>query len=291
MTYYPQSTAGLSYTTGTAGPTAAPATITAAGSNNTKGSYTQLISSLGFTCNFINLVMTRATAATRSFLIDIATGAGGAEVVKIPNMLFGINNASTSHDGARTNIPFAVTSGTRIAARCQCDAASSSCFGVITPFAAGSTPAPSSYTTGGVSTGTSHGTTVDPGGSANTKGSYAQVVSSTSLVIQILVIMIAQSATVTSQVATQWALDVATGAGGAEVVLIPDLRNGSAGLSNAARVSIPWYEFLTYIASSTRIACRASADDTTANSRELTLGVSGATGPAETSGGMRSYVG
>ena len=69
--------------------------------------------------------------------------------------------------------------------------------------------------------------------------------------------------------AAQFAFDLATGAAGAETVLIPDLRYSTGSGSYAIYSGWRHYTFPTYIASSTRIAARCSCDITAAGDRTL----------------------
>src|SRR5215204_3821944 len=279
MAHYPQSTAGLNYITYPVGPNAVAATIAAHASNNTKGIYTEFIASSPFECNYVTIAMTRGAAAITSYLIDLATGAGGAETVVIPNIIYANNNSTTSHDGASMRLPLEIAASTRIAARSQCSAGGNNAFMAITLIASGDTPAPTSYLNYGSNTANSMGVSVDPGGSTNTKGGYVEITPSTSAIIQILAFMVnLGSNTVPS--AAQVAVDLATGAAASEVVLIPNLRNGCATGSAASKMSIPWYEFLTYIAASTRLSVNASCDINDATDRIIRVALLAATAPS-----------
>lgn len=99
-------------------------TITASGSINTKGSWTQLYSSTA--ANVVGMTLCPLANTTASsavtMLIDIGIGGAGSEVVKIPNLIIH-NQVGNSTIGA-SHIPIFIPKGTRIAARCQSNTAS-----------------------------------------------------------------------------------------------------------------------------------------------------------------------
>jgi hypothetical protein len=284
--YFPQSATGLNYVGYPTGPTATPSTITSGGGANVKGSYTEIASSTGFTCNrmLFRVVNTMGTAG-RQFLFDVATGAGGAEVVLVPNLSA---ESGTSVGAALSweRFPVSITSGTRIAVRCQASGAGGQTARVaITLESAGDivgvTAAWGNY---GVDTTTSSLTSVDPGGSANTKGSYAQITASTSAVIQPMCLMLGQQAN-TAPTGTFWLVDLATGAAASEVVLIPD--SGAAIGGSAGEMEPRWRMFLTYIPASTRIAARASCLTTDATDRIIGVALTAAAAPTEPDPGIQ----
>lgn len=277
MAHYPTSATGLAYITYPAGPTAQALQITG-GTSNTKGSYGELTSSSAFECNSVRLAVTESTAIAQRILIDLATGPGGSETVVVPNIVAANpSGGAARHAGQVFELPLTVPSGTRIAARHQSSQGAQNLFVALTLIAAGDTPGVSAFTAYGADTSTSGGVSVDPGGSANTKGSYAEVTSSTTAVVQFLMLCLTCGGN-SNPSASQWAVDLATGPGGSETVLIPDLRtNGSAGDAPRLRA----YSLLTYIPASTRIAVRASCDITDATDRVLQVGLIATTAPPE----------
>ena len=66
------------------------------------------------------------------------------------------------------------------------------------------------------------GVSVDPGASISTKGAYSEIVSSTTFPISALVIGIGNQNNLARAVA-QWYIDIAVGAGGSEMIIIPDI--------------------------------------------------------------------
>jgi hypothetical protein len=287
MAHYPQSATGLAAVTYPVGPSGAGQQITS-GALNTKGSYTQLVAALGATANSAVVVVTRlTTVAPVHHLIDLATGAAGAETDIVPNLLALMSTTATSHAGGwSVDLPLAVASGTRVAIRNQAASASQDAWVSVTLRAAGGTPGPTTYRNYGTNAGSSQGVSVDPGGTSNTKGSYAALSASTTGVTQVLIPILNIGASGTPG-AAQWAVDVATGAAGAETVLLPDLRVSTAAsaASTNARLTRQAFPSLTYIPAGTRLAARAACDITTATARQITVVALAATAPAETNGG------
>lgn len=100
-------------------------TVTAAGSANTKGTYTQLIASTNFEVRgiWVAVFQSGLTDATDNrMLLDIAKGPAGSEVVIIPNLLAG--HHSNAWHSPLGYYPLLVAAGTRIAARVQAAVAS-----------------------------------------------------------------------------------------------------------------------------------------------------------------------
>lgn len=286
MANYPQDATGLDYETHPAGPTVSADTLTAAGSANTKGSYAEFTASSGFECNQVIVRITASDAsAGRLYLMDLATGAGGAETVIVPNMATDVCASLGLFGRAVFDLPLEIASSTRIAGRVQCSTAGGTITVAITLVAAGDTPGCTSFDDYGTNTGTSGLTSVDPGGSADTKGSYSEITASTSAVSQVIVPMFTIEGN-TAPSSNQWAVDIATGAGGSETVLIPDLRLSLH--SNGPIMDPRSFTFLTFIADTTRIAARASSVITDATDRVFYIGLLTATAPSEPSatGGM-----
>jgi hypothetical protein len=282
VSYYPTSATGLNYVTAPPGPTASiVVTLTASGSTNTKGAFAELTSSLGFTCNFLELGWVSATVGGVSFLWDIAIGAAASEVVLIPDLLADYSGSSLCM-GTLETIPCGITSGTRVSARCQCSTASATLSAYAAFAATGGVPGVVSFVNYGSLTATSKATTIDPGGSANTKGSYSQLAASTSAVVQSLLVTL--SLNVNSAPSTfLWAADVAIGASASEVVLIPDFRTRCFVATGMALVPMSRH-FLTYIAGSTRIAMRASCSGTDATDRVISASLNAGVSPGESGG-------
>jgi hypothetical protein len=244
-------------------------TLTAAGSANTKGSYSQLVAStpgdaIGFLVTLVN-----PSNGINGFLVDIAIGGAGSEIVLIPNIPFGISNSASAFGAMSLFVPCAIPAGSRVSARCQCSAASGTVTAQVTlldgnfcelpPCAA-----PQNY---GTSTSTSFGTQIDPGATANTKGSWAQIVASTTYDIAALQMIFDHQGVLT---VSNILVDIGVGGAGSEQTLIPNIPFSSN--SGGVMIFNPAPSILrTKIPAGSRIAARAQNIKTTSASRKFGL--------------------
>ena len=239
--------------------------ITANASGNTKGSYTQLIASTSYDTVGV-LVMLDDLAAGIDYLLDIAIGAGGSEQIILPDLYAGGGTGSIAY-GAQYWFPIAIPAGSRIAARCQASTGSSvirvSCLLAAAGFMP---PAPLSRVTAyGANSADSGGVSVDPGGSANTKGSYSQIVASTTNDIKGLIIAIGNQLN-NVRSSQSWLIDLAIGGAGSEQIVI---ANYALNCSTSPDIVVPQTsDFLPLcIPAGTRLAVRAQSDGTDATDR------------------------
>lgn len=152
--------------------------------------YTQLIASTAYEAFgiFVGVHATSSASTTKSFLVDIAIGGAGSEVVIIPNLLAGNQAASstTSLGGSYYFFPIRIPSGKRIAATCQSDTAADTVY--VSVYLVRH-PQPGAWygnrvTAYGANTGTSSGTSMSPGNS--TYATDVQVSASTTNPIKYL---------------------------------------------------------------------------------------------------------
>lgn len=240
--------------------------VTASGSTNTKGSYTQLVASSSFDASAIKVSLAPATSHT-GYLVDIAVGGAGSETVIATNLPI----YSRTGTVAVYDLPIHIPAGTRISARCQ--SATSAAVAHVSallysPPWGRAIPLSRTFTYG-VSTSTSLVTTqLDPGGSANTLGSYLQLTSSTASPIKALVPALMNANGAYSD--ANWLIDIAVGGAGSETVVIPKLH---AGASAPADIITPstWPVFDIDIPASTRLSARAQCDITDASDRKIDI--------------------
>jgi hypothetical protein len=211
-------------------------TLTASGSTNTKGTYpaTPHIASTARPSAWL-LVDVSRVVSNSDFLIDIAVGAASSEQVIVPNLPVS-SNAFASMPGASWLLPVAIPAGSRLNARCQAATASAQLDVQLTLFAPmfGGERGLGRVEACGAVTATSRGTSVDPGGTNNTKGTPAELIAATSFPYKWVCVSI--NHTNTQTVAISWTVDIMVGAGGSEVVVVPDLavNDGSVGDTNPA---------------------------------------------------------
>jgi hypothetical protein len=163
---------------------AAGATVTAAGSANTMGSWVELIASTSFAANGITIFLNSNTSSSVStdMLVDIGVGAASSELVRIPSLMAG---GAPNWTGvgllAAYHFNIHIPAGSRIVARCQCATASRT-VGVLVGLVGGvKVPGKwvgSRVTAYGANSAASTGTAHTPVGSP-TYGSAAQISSST----------------------------------------------------------------------------------------------------------------
>lgn len=243
--------------------------ITASSTANTKGSYTQLVASTAYDACFMMVTISAPSTAnainSKAELIDIATGASGSEIVLVPNLIFPAYSYTTIY-GVSYGFPCCIPAGTRIAARSQSGLASNTSGVQVTLFD-GSFSQPEGFgivDSYGPSTSTSLGTPAIASGTADAKGSYAQLTASTSHDLAgVMVALDTQNATLNN---TAFLVDIAIGASGSEVVIVPNIMVccGSGWLSPPVTPFIP-----VNIPAGTRIAARVQS-----NVASATAGVS-----------------
>lgn len=260
--------------------------VTGHASANTKGSYTEIVSATPYASGRLVLVPIFATTSPRWIMVDLATGGAGAETVIVQNIP--LSAAAGGHVGWYLPIDVDIPAGTRLAARCQ--TATGGVVMYLQVFledrALGSVANPVTY---GAVTASTRGTQIDPGGTINTKGSYVQLTASTTADIDALAVLIGEgnAESQTYSAYTDWKIDVATGAAGAETVVIADLWSVAQPTVNqplpgAIRVPVT-------IAAGTRLAVRCQSSINTAGTRLLNVALIGIQEPAAAGGGSGNY--
>lgn len=193
-------------------------------STNTKGSWITVVDPLPYDVQGVIVNVRQSVAGSPSCLVDIGVGAAGSEVVVIPDLMF---SSRLGHPSAQW-IPMAFPSGARMAVRCQCTSTTNIPQITVTTIAAtdASGPGYQKMVAYGVTAASSDGTVIDPGGTANTKGSWTQITAATTFAISMLYIAFAAGADSALADGT-WLVDLGIGAGGSEIVLIPDILVGA----------------------------------------------------------------
>jgi hypothetical protein len=242
-------------------------TVTANGSNNTKGSYTEIVTTTSFECCGFILTFEQGSLLG-DCLLDIAIGAGGSEQDVLSNIL--LSAQISVRLGSSQFIPLAIPANTRISARCQTSTGGQAVYCGIYPVARDlkATPGFHRAVTYGASTADSGGTSIDPGGSANTKGAYSQLSASLTIPVSFLLLMPGSAANGTPTNA-RWNVDIAIGAGGSEEVIVPDLHFA---LHTTTKTIFPFIIGLPVnIPAGQRLSARAQCDITDATDRLMDL--------------------
>lgn len=245
--------------------------VTSNGSAHTKGSYTELTASTGSASDGFLLTLGRTNNAGTDaldvrFLVDIATGAAGAETVVHPDAFF---NNGNQRSLSRSSVPRAIATSTRIAARCQ-DATGGLSIEValhLWEIGTSSLSALGTITTYGATTASTRGTTLNAGAVANTKGTYVQLTSSTSQATHMVEVVSINNNS--AYIDAKFLLDLATGAAGAETVVLPNLPYVTSSSSTKDNWLSPMHTppVPLAIATATRLAARIQSTSTGAGSR------------------------
>lgn len=246
-------------------------TLVTSGADGEWGSYIELSSSTSDAWDGFFLNAGR-TPSFREILVEVATGAASSEVSIYKARLIGGSNVEMSQ--GMTYYPIPVPSGSRVSVRTNSDAASVvvhvSILGIGTSQTKFLKEGDNQESLGFDDTSlTEKGTTVDPGGTANTKGSWVEFDASTANDVDYITID-----TINSDIAISgdpgWLVDIGTGVADSEVVVVAniplisssaqdDLHPGTVG---PFRVAIP---------SGTRIAIRCQSSSIGATDRLVVI--------------------
>lgn len=242
----------------------------------TKGAWTQAIAATTTDSTWIMVYLQTQISGGIHSAVDIGVGGAGSEVAIISNLLC----SSVGQIGARYMFPFSVMAGTRISARLSSSVTFDAIVAGITVLSDtyGSAGTGSAIDTYGVSTATNLGTAVDPGGVANTKGAYSQITASTTSDLSGFHLYLdTQSDTTGAGVVVSWLVDLAVGAAGSEVVILPNLFAVAFESSNFANIYDPLIPFLSIqIPAATRIAVRAQCSSIVSPDRLIGASIYGA---------------
>lgn len=249
------------------------ATLTVS-SVNTKGSWVEITSATAFEADGIIIHCYGDTIATNSLnnaVIDIGIGVAGSEKVILENLrqdyVRGQHNKSTGG----LFIPLAISSAERVAARMSADK-TLVVVNIALTIVKGGFLFPSGFTkieALGHATATDRGTQISSSATANTKGSWAEIVASTAKDYAGIFGYLG-SAGDSGAGNERRLVDIAIGSAGSEQVIIP---NWFHSFENLADQNVPFLTpiFWTPIASGTRIAARSQQDLTSNLNFDLTL--------------------
>lgn len=236
--------------------------LTSGAGTNGKGAYVEFSSSLARDADYL-IINSDTFSGTGFSAIDIAVGANGSEQVILANLSIG---GVVLTEGRSLFIPFSIPGTSRVTARVQSSAAADAGNNIDIVFGSGSAgfkPYRICDTYGWTSAST-RGTAVDPGGTANTKGAYSQIVAATTRDHCGLAWMLDNQGDSTLSNASLL-MDIAIGAGGSEQIIIPNIimRMNTAGAVNPVSSGI----IPIQIPAGTRLAVHAQSSVNTAAAR------------------------
>lgn len=257
--------------------TSAGTALSVPGANNTKGSYAQLTAATMRPADGMIVQLSMSSASPqRDQLVDIAVGAAGAEQIILPDLMI-CGGAANQFGWATYYFPIPVPVGSRIAGRYQSTSASGTTVAAIVRLIAPqfSSPPPFSRVTAyGANAADSGGVSVDPGGSANTKGGWTEIVASTSRPLRALSLAIGNQAN-SARTDANYLIDLAIGPAGSEQIVVADqYANASAAYDLPVPRVTPLLPVST-IPSGTRLAARILSTTNDATDRLLDLIVYG----------------
>lgn len=245
-------------------------------SASAKTAYSELISSTSFAAERVIVKITSnliASGLEITGLFDLATGPASSESVKIPNMLY---SGTTSNDFAVVyDFPLAIPAGTRVAVRGGYGTSTTIAVSaqLIAPtLPSGCSPGTEIVTYGAVEapgTGINsfHGTQIDPGTTAHTKGSWVELTASTTADHDWLTLAVGRSINDGADDYGRWLVDVGTGGAGSETVVASNIPFDQvcAGVFVAGGPIIysPVGPFPISISAGTRLSVRAQSNLTT----------------------------
>jgi len=199
--------------------------LTASATAHTKGAWADLDTSTDFDADAIVIALQDISVAAK-FLVDVAvTGTGGADgtlgIILSDLMLQG---PAALSGGYHLLCPIPVPAGERLSARCQSNVVSATCRIGIYPIKTGFPGFPlfGRATTYGAETADSTGISIDPGATANTKGTWGVLSTSTANPIRALALILGNQAN-TAMTTADWRFNIGIGAAGVEQVLVEDL--------------------------------------------------------------------
>lgn len=246
--------------------------VTSNASANTKGTWTELLAATAYEANSFYIFL-RGSTGSYDVMYDIGIGAAASEQVVVPNLTF---TAIALRVAAGVYIPLRVPKGSRISIRGQISSGSSQTCALFTIYLIATSllngEGFSRAVNMGANTADSGGTSVDPGGTINTKGSYSQLSAATVIEIGWLVICITGQAN-TATTTNVGLVDIAIGGAGSEQVIIANLA-----YCVDAAIDSPepqYYGFPVSIPKGSRVAARAQCSTNDATDRLIDINLIG----------------
>jgi hypothetical protein len=251
--------------------TTTAATVTASGTANAKGAWTSLGQT---TMEWRSMLLCVAQTAASNKAIDVGLSTDGTNFgIVVPDLIFqGLKNADQI---GIYSLPLRVPLGAFVGVRCAASTASH----VLNVSASGSTRGINgsegySMAVALFTPTLSRGVAIDPGGTANIKGAWTQLIASSPVEVDAISIMIGQAGDVNRTNNATALLDIGLGASGSEAVIIPNLflrwTTTLDGPFLTGEVILP-----ISIPSGSRLAARGQCTDVTAGDRTFDVSIHG----------------
>jgi hypothetical protein len=249
-------------------------TVTTGAANTKSASWVVIMAATGFDASGI-LVQLSDTGAGGDFLVDIAVGGAGSEVVIAANLAASTGTGSIAR-GANYFLPIHIPAGTRITAKSQSNLATATVRAILTLYSQGMMAQQnlSRVVTYGANTAASRGTPFDSGSTtANSKGTadpgsaagggYFTIGTTTEDHRAIILAFPGIGSGTAVRLSNSWLVDVTIGASGARTTLIPNLQL-QCSTSDDTVVPNCLGPFYVNIPSGTVLGIRAQSQITTA---------------------------
>lgn len=256
MTYAVSESIGQPAYLGSLGSLSQANLVTVGGASaNTKGVWNEIIAST--VDDYSYLVVTGQGVVSNRVLADVAIGAIGSEIVII-------NNLETFRQGASRGgnisymLPVKVPKGSRISMRGQRPEVGSQTVSFSVHGISGRATT-SLVETYGVVPSLTLGTEIDPGATANTKGSWVEVTAATGINLQKLIIRMSAGAN-SALSGYNFLFDVAIGAMASEQIIIQDMVMSS--ISADDQISPEIFYMPCSVPAGSRLSVRAQCSGT-----------------------------
>lgn len=241
------------------------AAVTASATANALGSWVELTAGLSYPTDCLDVSIFSGTFNC-DILVDIGIGASGSEVVLV-NSLYAVAGSAAARC-SQYRLPITLPKGTRVAARSRANVGSAA-VGVVVQATSKETfgvPGSSVVDTYGATTGSSRGTAIDPGATANTYGAWTQIVAATARESRWMSIGLGSGNNYVLTVADHL-VDIGIGASGSEVVLLPGLYFRANATSDFIYPGT--FNFDVLVPAGARLAARSKCSITDATDRKV----------------------
>lgn len=259
----------------TIGATTAASLLTAvtSGATNTKGAWTELAAATARATDFIIIYLdfVAGGAAIRDVALDIAIGGAGSEVIIMEDLHTQLK--SSIGPAIKFHFPVRIPKGVRVSARIATNA-SADVFSVGASLFTSKFKSGRGYskvkTLGIVGGGNPTAVAVDPGGTANTKGAWTEIVAATPERIQEFSLCIGGN-TNNAHIDATFLADIAVGGAGSEVILVENIYITE---SSAETTRSPTH-FPIEIPAGSRVAMRMQSSIIDPTDRVLSFAIAG----------------
>lgn len=248
-------------------------TATSSATVNAKGAWVGL-GTTGFDYGMV-LINAGATTSGADYLVDIGLEhAAGSWTVLIADLRHHSRRAFYC-GGAPKLLPIRVPTGTTLGYRTAASTAAASISLQLTGFETGLYGAPGWTRLVPLFTpATSRGVSIDPGATANTKSGWVELLSSSPIQTDALLVAVGPNGVTTRNSAMGWLIDIGIGASGSERPVLMNLA-ADAGTYLDVLNQETYGPFPGSIAAGTRIVARAQCSATAASERTIDLAVWG----------------